>query len=368
MIRHTFIAALAASACIPALAQERIDGTHTGSWFDPAASGHGFNFQLLPNRIGILYWYAYDATGRPIFFYGQTPQPIPVDATEARFETLYLEGMRFGTFDPSARRSYTWGTMSLRFPTCGRATLNYSGTSSPQFPNAPSGSGTIALTKLADTHGQECGATGLPGMWRGLVSDGTQADLVAIILLPDGSAAYFNEDAEVGGLGRWTLDGTRLRATLRACAVSPPTNCVDVIASGTLKPQVALNATFTASDGSAGRMTIEPTRSVSRPTALAALAGQYRDGTGLTASVQANGEFTATDSVTRCSYRGQISQPTFGRNHFAVTSTVSGCPLTGPLTGAAVVGDAGEFGDNRLLEVILTGGTHGPTLIRARRD
>lgn len=368
MVRGISIAVFFAVASSTAASQQRIDSSHSGSWFDPAASGHGFNFQLLPNRIGIMFWYSFDANGRPIFFYGQTAQPIAVEATEARFDALFVDGMRFGEFNPNSVRRHPWGTMTIRFPSCAVAALTYSGSGSLQFPSAPSGTGTIALSKLADSNGQECGAAALPGQWRGLVESGSVTDVVSIILLPDGTVAYFNLDSDVGGLGRWTLDGTTLRATLRACAVGSTQNCVSITASGTIKPHVALNATFTASDGSAGRLSLEPSRTTGRQVALSEIAGQYQDGGGLTATVQTNGDFTATDSVTRCSYRGRITQPTFGRNHFAVTSTVSGCSLTGPLTGAATIGDFNAYGDNRFLEVILDGGTHGPSLIRAGRN
>ncbi len=367
MLRRLAFAAAAAFVCTSVIAQQRIDSTHTGSWFDPAASGHGFNFQLLPNRIGILFWYSFDASGRPIFFYGQTEQPIGVDAIEARFTTLFVDGMRFGEFNPNAIRRHSWGSMTIRFPSCASATLSYAGAGSPQFPNAPTGSGTLTLSKLADARGFECGAAAVPAIWEGFVQSGTTSRFATAIALPDGTFAYFN-DANEGGVGRWSLEGQTLRATVNVCTAGLPATCASNALTGTLRPQVAINGTFTSLGGTQGRISMQPDRASDRPMRLADLAGQYREAPNFTATVLANGQFNALDSLTRCSYQGTFTQPIPGRNLFSVAATVSGCAVSGPLVGAASIIDFDAFGDGRLLQVILDGGTHGPGIVQATRD
>lgn len=378
MSPRALVVAIALLLPIGASAQERIDGTHAGSWFDPATPGHGFSFQLLPDRRGLLYWYTYDTAGRPIFLFGQTAQPIAVDATEVRFETFFLEGMRFPNFNPTDRRMHPWGSMTMRFASCGRASLNFTGAASAQSPNAPSGSGTINLVKLADSHAAECGPTAsLPGLWLGEVTDGPALEGLdhddIVVALPDGTLAYFDDDdreAE-GGLGRWSIEGNTVRATVRICPARSVRNCDSMNMTGSIIPKVAFNGDFIESDGKRGTFSFERANPALRPRTLADLAGSFDAEVAprvtMRMTVGANGEFSATDPATRCVYQGRMTQPAFGRNVFAINLAVSGCPASGSVNGAVVLTDSARFGDNRRLTVLIDGLTHGPALIQGHR-
>jgi beta-glucanase (GH16 family) len=79
-----------------------IGPAHSGTWFWPEQSGHGFSMEFGEGAGGtpeaVIYWYTYDVLGNPVFMIGQG---VPVDnRVEVKF--LAPRGMIYGEFDPEA--------------------------------------------------------------------------------------------------------------------------------------------------------------------------------------------------------------------------------------------------------------------------
>lgn len=117
---------------------------HTGGWYDPANSGRGFGVEVA-NAAGsesgpllIVYWYDY-FEGRQIwtngvkaFDWGDHEVVVPMQITR---------GAQFGpAFRPAdVVADPAWGTLTVRFTACDRATVAYS---------TVYGSGTMNLQRL----------------------------------------------------------------------------------------------------------------------------------------------------------------------------------------------------------------------------
>ena len=75
---------------------------HSGTWFWPAQSGHGFSMEFGEAADGspqaVIYWYTYDTLGNPVFMIGQgVPEGNRVEVT-----FLAPRGMIYGEFDPDS--------------------------------------------------------------------------------------------------------------------------------------------------------------------------------------------------------------------------------------------------------------------------
>lgn len=128
---------------------------HSGSWYDPARDGEGFNIEVVlvddgaggTRRVLVVYWYTYDRmtqmwlTGAVPFSAGSTTVEVPLTVTD---------GADFGpNFDPNAVNRTPWGTLTLTFQDCDNASGSY--TSTQGF-----GSGTLTLTRLTGRLGDIC--------------------------------------------------------------------------------------------------------------------------------------------------------------------------------------------------------------------
>jgi len=78
-----------------------IGPAHSGSWYNPQQSGHGFSVEfstISGAPYAVIYWYIYDDQGNPMFFIGQGDD-IQGDRAEITFYSPY--GMKYGEFDPA---------------------------------------------------------------------------------------------------------------------------------------------------------------------------------------------------------------------------------------------------------------------------
>ncbi len=92
-----------------------IDAGFTGSWYDPAQSGHGFNIEVLPNGGLLVYWYVFDATGNPAWILAQGE----IDGTVAILDAYLVAGGAFPpAFDPAAVTRTLWGAITFTFTDC----------------------------------------------------------------------------------------------------------------------------------------------------------------------------------------------------------------------------------------------------------
>src|SRR5690606_13831066 len=114
---------------------------HSGSWYQPAQSGHGLMVEVLGPPGGrnlVAVWYAFlDGEQRWLIGSG------PVDGDSAELAMVVYEGGQFPpAFDPAALEQHAWGT--LRFTVQGNdaAHIEWSAT------QAGYGSGQLGLNRL----------------------------------------------------------------------------------------------------------------------------------------------------------------------------------------------------------------------------
>jgi hypothetical protein len=131
------------------LSQVPTDGRVSGAWYDPARSGEGLQVLALVGGQLLVTWYTYDpadATKQVWLLATGT-----FDGTRFQGDAMLTRGTRFGAlFHPLDVERVPWGTITLRFTSCARATLAYTSTL------AGYGSGERALQLLAGTSGLEC--------------------------------------------------------------------------------------------------------------------------------------------------------------------------------------------------------------------
>ncbi len=106
-----------------------VDGGHSGSWYNPAKSGHGLVLEITENVDGsgtraMVSWYHYnaDGSGQQIWLVGVGP----VVGDTAIVDVLQTEGAIFGeAFDADDVNSTNWGQIKIKFNSCTDATLYY---------------------------------------------------------------------------------------------------------------------------------------------------------------------------------------------------------------------------------------------------
>jgi hypothetical protein len=109
----------------PLMSAMAIGPGHSGSWYWPDQDGHGFSIeigeQLDGSPFGVVYWYAYDNKGNPIFMVG-TGVPSG-DILEVALVSPV--GMVYGEFDPASVIRHDGGTGRFVFTDEDTATFQY---------------------------------------------------------------------------------------------------------------------------------------------------------------------------------------------------------------------------------------------------
>lgn len=102
-----------------------ISPAHSGSWYQPAQSGHGFSMEFGQTPDGtplaLVYWYTYDNQGNPIFMLGTG---IP-DGERVEIEFQSPTGMVYGDFDPDTVAREEGGTAVIVFSDRDNASFSY---------------------------------------------------------------------------------------------------------------------------------------------------------------------------------------------------------------------------------------------------
>lgn len=119
----------------------------SGSWYNPAQSGHGLMVEILDNRRVVLAWYTYDAAGAPLWLFGEgTVRGQQIVAELSTFSG----GRPPAEWDQGALLSEPFGTVTMSAQGCNTATLGWT-SERPDF-----GSGELELLRLSWIQGQRC--------------------------------------------------------------------------------------------------------------------------------------------------------------------------------------------------------------------
>lgn len=176
-------------------ASGRFSACHTGAWYNPAQSGHGFFVEVLGSgsaRELLVVWYVYE-NGQQRWIIAQGP----VNGDSATLSALTTRGTGFGTsFNAANVIREPWGTLSFRAIDGNRAILNWASTQ-PGY-----GSGSLDLTRLTLTSGKECANVGTAEAARFL----TQATF--------GPTDAAVSEVQTKGYAQWIDDQRNLAATL----------------------------------------------------------------------------------------------------------------------------------------------------------
>ncbi len=128
-------------------------GAITGSWYDPATSGQGFVLHPVDDELVVFSFYGFEDSGKPLWLTGVSEDPLET-GNSTQFKMYINSGGDFGSFSPDQISEEEWGTMTVKFNSCSRATAELEGQSGRQ---------TMNLIRLARLEGMECDKKIPPG-------------------------------------------------------------------------------------------------------------------------------------------------------------------------------------------------------------
>ena len=121
---------------------------YTGSWFDPAQSGHGLFVEVLPDNQLLVAWFTFNPAGTAqSWFLG-----VGTYSGNTATVTSVVQptgGRWIPNFDPSRVVNNTWGTLALTFTDCNHGKVDFSSTFGY-------GTGSMNLTRLTQPAGLAC--------------------------------------------------------------------------------------------------------------------------------------------------------------------------------------------------------------------
>jgi hypothetical protein len=343
------------SACMllavfaPDVSARDIDKSFTGSWYNPAQSGHGFSVEVLPDGRAIIYWYVYNPDGTPTFL-------IAIGNVEGEtvHATVYHHtGMPFGTFDNTNLVQTEWGTLDFTVHDCDSATLSYASTMS--IDGQPFGSDSIPLQRLASVAGNKCTATPLQGnMHASIVQPDGHVATGLGMMFADGDMVFFGADITGASvvMGQWE-EGATGNFSFSATVYDILGGAMNVSGSG-----YYFEDGFTASYTGGGELLATRLPSFQRDLSYETLAGVYDVIDPIFGSI---GSVTVADdgsasgsTIDGCLVSGSFSIPDPNFNQAYFDGTISDCADAGTITGAGsydfdvdgimVAGTDGEFG------------------------
>lgn len=100
----------------------RIGPEHTGTWFDPAQSGHGLFVEVLPGNKIVAAWFTYGPNGGQAWFMGSGD----IQDGFAIIDMVLPNGARFiPNFDPNDVQRTPWGNITLTFEDCNNGRVDF---------------------------------------------------------------------------------------------------------------------------------------------------------------------------------------------------------------------------------------------------
>jgi len=119
----------------------------TGAWFNQNQSGHGFQLEVLPGNLALMYWYTFDAAGNQAWIAGVGQ----ITGNQATVPAVLVQGGRFPpNFDPTKITKPAWGTVTFTFSGCNAAHAEWTSTA------AGFGNGGMDLTRLTQVDTLAC--------------------------------------------------------------------------------------------------------------------------------------------------------------------------------------------------------------------
>jgi len=120
----------------------------TGSWYNTAQSGHGFNIEVLPGNVFLVYWYLFDNSGNN-FWLGGTSNGA-VSGNSATVNLTQTTGGTYPPLDPTKIMRSPWGTLTFTFTDCNNGTVAWT----PSVAGFAVGS--MPIQRLTSVSGQSC--------------------------------------------------------------------------------------------------------------------------------------------------------------------------------------------------------------------
>ena len=284
-----------------------VDGSYSGSWYNPPESGSGFNLEVFSSERALLYWYTYDDAGEPVWLYSEGE----LSGNRIDFAVYYSDGMRFSDLDTADKANRRWGSATMTFSDCSNATLSYSSTLTG-LEHSPVGTRTLPLQRLISIHGHPC-REAASGYYTGRHFDptlnggkGAWADLSGV-LAPDGEVYLRSAASGKVFIGTYGAGGTSAALTMKVCA-DRTDDCFAATGSATYKSRYFLRGTFKASDWGTQSFELVYHPLYDQQAVTADVAGNYTMSEGgVTYTVSIDGNGTLTGSDTRgCFYDGYI--------------------------------------------------------------
>ncbi len=124
----------------------------TGSWYNPAQSGHGFNLEVINlsgNNVLLAYWYVFDNSGNNLWVGG-----LSNGAISGNSATVNLNQTQGGMFPPNFDKTKitkpAFGTLTFSFTDCNTGTATWN----PGVAGFPSG--TMPIQRITSVSGFAC--------------------------------------------------------------------------------------------------------------------------------------------------------------------------------------------------------------------
>lgn len=130
-----------ANCAVPRM-ESKLSGM-AGTWYHPQLQGVSLNVQVLDDESALVYWYTYDAEGKPLLLYIEAR----IEGQRLNGRAIAPRGMRFGTFSHIDLSVRDLGEVQLEFHDCDSATLRW---------NTPLGRGEQPVSRLTRLQGTRC--------------------------------------------------------------------------------------------------------------------------------------------------------------------------------------------------------------------
>ncbi len=128
-----------------------IGAAFTGSWYDPAQSGHGLTVEVLPDNRVLVYWNSFTPDGSQQAWFTGVGE---IMGNQAVVYAQRPTGARWiPNFDRTQITKQLWGTLTLTFTDCDHGRVDFSGDGGV---HSEWGIGHMDLTRLTLPAGLSC--------------------------------------------------------------------------------------------------------------------------------------------------------------------------------------------------------------------